>query len=163
MTDNPLRPTVPGTTATKELTMSLTFTRLPLLARLYLLVAAADVVGALVAVHTGLAHTGRAIGSGTAINAPFSFLVAQLAIATATAARRERRTGTLAAALLVAIGLASVLSGLGDSSYTTNLTVVQRAVQIVLVTATTLTIPVAAAQVLAAAQRRRMLTTSASS
>ena len=138
-----------------------TFTRLPLLARLYLLVAAADLVGALAAIHTGLAHTSRAIGTGTAINAPFPFLVAQLAIVTAAAARRERRTGTLAAALLVAIGLASVLSGFGDGSYTANLTVAQRAVQIVLVTATTLTIPVAAAQVLAAAQRRRTRTATA--
>jgi len=141
--------------------MSRTFTPMPVLARLYLLVAAADVLGAVVAVHTGLAHTARAIGSGTAINAPFPFLVAQLAIVTAAVAGRERRAGTLAAALLVVIGLASVLSGLGDSSYTRNLTVVQRAVQIALVTATTLTIPVAAAQVREAAQRRRALTATA--
>jgi len=142
--------------------MPRTFTRLPLLARLYLLVAAADVLGALIAVHTGLAHAGRTIGSGTAINAPLSFLIAQLAIVTAAVAWRERRVGSLAAALLVIIGLASVLSGFGDGSYTTNLTVVQRAIQIVLVTATTLTIPVAAAQVLAAAQRRRTPTATAS-
>jgi hypothetical protein len=162
MTDNPHRHTLPGTTTTKELTMSHTFTRLPLLARLYLLVAAADVVGALVAVQTGLAHTGRAVGSGTAINAPFPFLVAQLAIVTAGVALRERRAGTLAAALLVIIGLASVLSGFGDGSYTTTLTVVQRAVQIILVTATTLSIPVAAAQLLEAARRRRTGTVTAS-
>jgi hypothetical protein len=162
MTRNLTRPTVLGTTSTKEATMSRTkFTRLPLLARLYLLVAAADLVGALVAIQTGLAHTSRAIGSGTAINAPFAFLVAQLAIVTAAVAWRERRAGTLAAALLVLIGLASVLSGFGDSSYTANLTLVQRAVQIVLVTATTLTVPVAAAQVHAAAQRRRTRTATA--
>jgi hypothetical protein len=134
--------------------MSRTFTRLPLLARLYLLVAAADVVGALVAVQTGLAHTGRAIGSGTAINGPIFFLVAQLTVVTAAVAWRGRRAGTLAAALLVVMGLASVLSGLGDGSYTATLTVVQRAVQIVLVTAITLTIPIAAAQVIEAARRR---------
>jgi hypothetical protein len=134
--------------------MSRTFTRLPLLARLYLLVAAADVVGALVAVHTGLAHTGRAIGSGTAINGPIFFLVAQLTVVTAALAWRGRRAGTLAAALLVVMGLVSVLSGLSDGSYTATLTVVQRAVQIVLVTATTLTIPIAAAQVIEAAGRR---------
>jgi hypothetical protein len=163
MTCNLIRPSVLGTTSTKEATMSrTTLTRLPLLGRLYLVVAAADVVGALVAIQTGLAHTGRAIGSGTAINAPFSFLVAQLAIVTAAAAWRGRRAGTLAAALLVVIGLASVLSGFGDSSYTANLTVVQRAVEIVLVTATTLTVPVAAAQVLAAAQRQRTRTATAS-
>jgi hypothetical protein len=162
MTPNPTRRTVLGTTSSKEVTMShTTFTRLPLLARLYLLVAAADLVGAVVAIQTGLAHTSRAIGSGTAINAPFPFLVAQLAIVTAAAAWRERRAGTLAAALLVVVGLASVLSGFGDSSYTANLTVVQRTVQTVLVTATTLTIPVAAAQVLAAAQRRRTRTATA--
>jgi hypothetical protein len=159
---NPHRPTVPGTTSIKELTMSRTFTRLPLLARIYLLVAAADVVGALVAIQTGLAHTGRAIGSGTAINAPFSFLVAQLAIVTAAATWRGRRAGTLAAALLVVVGLGSVLSGFGDGSYTTTLTVVERAVQIVLVTATTLSIPVAAAQVMQAAKRRRTRTVTAS-
>ena len=141
--------------------MSRTFTRLPLLARLYLLVATADVLGALIAVHTGLAHTGRTIASGTAINAPLSFLIAQLAIVTAAVAYRGRRPGTLAAALLIVISLASVLSGLGDGSYTTNLTAVQRAIQIVLVTATTLTIPVAATQVLAAAQRRRTRTATA--
>jgi hypothetical protein len=138
--------------------MSRSFTRLPLLARLYLLVAAADVVGALVAVQTGLAQPGRAISSGTAINGPLFFLVAQLAVVTAAAAWRGRRAGTLAAALLVVMGLASVLSGLGDGSYTTTLTGVQRAVQIVLVTAITLTIPVAATQVIAAARRRRTRT-----
>jgi len=134
--------------------MSRTFTRLPLLARLYLLVAAADVVGALVAVQTGLAHTGRAIGSGTAINGPIFFLVAQLSVVTVSVTRQGCRAGTLAAALLVVMGLASVLSGLGDGSYTATLTVVQRAVQIVLVTAITLTIPIAAAQVIEAARRR---------
>jgi len=134
--------------------MSRTSTRPPLLARLYLLVAAADLGGALVAVQTRLAHTERAIGSGTAINAPFPFLIAQLAIVTAAVAWRGRRAGTLAAGLLVLIGLASVLSGIADGSYTTNLTAIQRAVQIVLVTATTLTIPVAAAQLLAAAKPR---------
>ncbi len=139
-----------------------TFTRLPLLARLYLLVAAADLVGAVVAIQTGLAHTGRAISSGTAINAPLSFLVAQLAIVTAAVAWRGRRAGTLAAALLVVIGLVSVLSGFGDGSYTATLTVVQRAVQVVLVAATMLTVPVAAAQVVRAAQQRRTRTAIAS-
>ena len=141
--------------------MSRIFIRLPLLARLYVLVAAADVVGALVAIHTGLAHTSRAIGSGTAINAPLPFLLGQLAIVTAAVAWRERRAGTIAAAVLLVVGLVSVLSGFGDGSYTGTLTVVQRAVQIVLVTATTLTVPVAAAQVLAAAQRRRTRTATA--
>jgi hypothetical protein len=156
MTSDKTRPRVVGTTSSNEVIMSrTTFTRLPLLVRLYLLVIAADVVGAVIAIKTGLANIGHVIGSGTAINAPLAFLVAQLAIVTAAAAWRGRRAGTLAAALLVVIGVASVLSGLGDSSYTANLTLVQRAVQIVLVTATTLTIPVAAAQVIAAAQRRR--------
>lgn len=141
--------------------MSSTFTRLPVLARVYLLVAAADLVGALVAIHTGLAHTSRTIGSGTAINAPFPFLAAQLAIVTAAATWRGRRAGTLAAAMLVVIGLASVLSGFGDGSYTASLTVVQRAVQIALVTATTLSIPIAAAQVVEAARRRRTRTATA--
>jgi hypothetical protein len=154
MTSNLPPHTVPGTTSIKELTVSRTFTRLPVLAHLYLLVAAADLVGAFVAVQTGLAHPGRAIGSGTAINAPLPFLLTQLAIVTAAAAWRGRRAGTLAAALLVVIGLGSVLSGLGDGSYTTTLTVAQRAIQIVLVTATTVSIPVAAMQVVQAAQRR---------
>lgn len=142
--------------------MSRKLTRLPLLARLYLLVAAADVAGAVIAVQTGLAHTGRAIGSGTAINGPLFFLVAQLAVVTAAVAWRGRRPGTLAAAVLVVMGLASVLSGLGDGSYTATLTVVQRAAQIVLVTAITLTIPVAATQVIAAARRQRTRTSIAS-
>ena len=134
--------------------MSRKLTRLPLLARLYLLVAAADVLGAVIAVQTGLAHTGRAIGSGTAINGPLFFLAAQLAVVTAAVAWRGRRAGTLSAALLVLMGLASVLSGLGDGSYTATLTVVQRAAQIVLVTAITLTVPVAAMQVVEAARQR---------
>lgn len=103
---------------------------------------------------TGLAHTGRAIGSGTAINGPLFFLAAQLAVVTAAVAWRGRRAGTLSAALLVLMGLASVLSGLGDGSYTATLTVVQRAAQIVLVTAITLTVPVAAMQVVEAARQR---------
>jgi cytochrome c biogenesis protein CcdA len=79
-------------------------------------------------------------------------------VVTAAVAWRGRRAGTLAAALLVVMGLASVLSGLGDGSYTTTLTVGQRAVQIVLVTAIILTIPVAATQVIEAARRRRART-----
>jgi hypothetical protein len=141
--------------------MSRTLTRLPLLARLYLLVAAADLLGAVIAVQTGLAHTGRAIASGTAINGPLFFLVAQLAVVTAAVAWRGRRAGTLAAAVLVVMGLASVLSGLGDGSYTATLTVAQRAVQIVLVTAITLTIPVAATQVIEASRRQRTHTATA--
>jgi hypothetical protein len=155
MTRNPTRPSVTGTTTTKEPTMSRAFARLPLLARLYLFVALADIVGALVATHTGLAHTSRAIVSGTAISAPLPFLAAQLAIVTAAAAWRGRRAGTLAAAVLIIIGVASVLSGFSDGSYTAALTVVQRVIQIMVVTATILTVPVAAAQVRAAGQRRR--------
>jgi hypothetical protein len=59
------------------------------------------------------------------------------------------------------MGLASVLSGLGDGSYTATLTVAQRAVQIVLVTAITLTIPVAATQVIEASRRQRTHTATA--
>ena len=159
MTSNLPRPTVLGTTPAKEVTTSrTTLTHLPLLVRLYLLVAAADLMGALVAMQTGLAPTGRAIGSGTAINAPLPFLGVQLAIVTTAVAWRGRRAGTLAAALLVGIGVASVLSGFGDGSYATSLTVVQRAVQIVLVTATSLTIPVAASQVAAAVRQRHTRT-----
>jgi len=156
MTGNPTRLTVLGTTSSNEVTMSrTTLTRIPSLARLYLLIAAADLVGAFVAIHTGLAPTARTIGSGTAINAPFPFLIAQLAIVTAATGWRGHRAGTVAAALLVVVGVASALSGLGDGSYTATLTVAQRAVQIALVTATALTVPVAAAQVIAAAQGRR--------
>jgi hypothetical protein len=120
-----------------------------------MLVAASDVVGVIIAIQTGLAHPGRAIGSGSHINGPLPFLAVQLAIVTVATVCRERRLGTLAAALLVVIGAASVLSGFGDGSYTAALTVTQRAVQIALVTATILTVPVAAAQVIAATQRRR--------
>ena len=77
---------------------------------------------------------------------------------TAAAVWRRRRAGTLAAALLVPTGAVSVLSGLGDGSYTTALTFAQRSVQIVLVTATTLTVPVPGAQIITAARRKRVST-----
>lgn len=136
--------------------------KLPLLARLYLLVAAADLLGALVAIPTGLAPVGRTIVSGTPINAPFPALVVQLAIVTAAVGWRGQRTGTFAAAVLVITGIVSLVSGFGDGGYAASLTLLQRAVQIAVVTATMLTLPVAARQVITAARTRRVRTASAS-
>jgi len=127
-----------------------TFRRFPPLARAYLLVAAADAVGVVLAVSGGLDGLGRALGSGTPINAPIPFLVGQLAVAALAVTREGRRLGTVAAALLAVLGTVSVLSGLGDGSFTTALTAPERAVQLAIVAATGLTVVLAVKQVVAA-------------
>lgn len=133
-------------------------TRLPRLLQAYLLVALADLVGAVVAIATGLASASHTLISGTAINAPFPFLAGQLAIAALAASRPRRPIGTAAAALLIILGSMSVLSGFGDASYSNSaLTAAERAIQLSIVTATALTVAAAAAQVIRAHRSSRII------
>ena len=126
----------------------LNITRLPRLIQAYLLVAVADVVGAIVAVATGLASTGHTLVSGTAINAPFPFLAGQLAVAAVAVSRRHRNIGAAAAAVLIVVGALSVLSGFGDGSYSHSaLTAGDRAIQLTIVIATAFTVVLAAVQI----------------
>jgi hypothetical protein len=128
--------------------------RLPRLAQTYLVVAAADLVGAVVAATSGLVGAERAIVSGSAINAPLPFLAGQLAVLAVATRLRRHAVGTAAAAVLCAAGVVSVVSGFGDGSYAAALDAGERAIQLVLVAATAVTVPLAAAQVVAAARRR---------
>ncbi len=135
-------------------------TRLPRLLQAYLLVAAADIVGAIVAIATGLASASHTLISGTAINAPFPFLAGQLAIAALAVSSRRHQIGTAAATVLIVLGAVSVLSGFGDGSYSNSaLTAADRAIQLSIVTATASTIAAAGAQIVRTRRSRRELST----
>ena len=134
-------------------------TRMPRLAKAYLLVALLDIVGAVVAVSTGLGGVERTIVSGTAISAPIPFLAAQLTVVSLATAFAHRRIGTGAAALLVAMGTLSVLSGFGDGSFSRALTTPERAIQLGIVAATALTVLFALGQVATAFRNPRRTAT----
>lgn len=136
------------------MTLTQYLSRLPSPAQACLMVAALDVVGGIVAISAGLAGAGRTVVSGSALNAPLPFLIAQLLVAAVATRSAHRRLGVAAAALLVAMGLISVLSGLGDGSYTRALTAAERSVQVALVAITVL-MTVSAGALVAGARRYR--------
>ena len=139
----------------------LVLSRMPRLAQAYVLVAVFDVVGAVVAAAAGLGSAERAIVSGTPINAPIPFLAVQLTVVALATAFAQRRAGTAAAALLVALGSVSVVSGFGDGSFARTLTMPERAIQIGLVAATASTVLFALGQVKSAVRRPRAAATAA--
>jgi hypothetical protein len=98
------------------------------LTRIFAAVLALDVLGLLVAG----GDVGTAIASGTASSAPFPFVAVQ---ALAVAAALRHRSG---AAVLAALCVVSVVSGFGDGSFTADLSVAERTVQLALVACTAL-------------------------
>jgi len=112
-----------------------TYTSSRTLTRLFAAVVLADLAGLIVAVAGGLNDLGTAIVSGTYVNAPFPFVAVQ-ALVVLAAVRAPGRWAVAASALLAAACGVSVASGFSDGSYGADLTVLEQAVQAVLVALT---------------------------
>lgn len=97
------------------------------LTRLFAIVLAFDVLGLIVA---GSDDLGHALVSGTPYNAPFPFVAVQALVV--AAALRHR----VAAAVLTALCVISVVSGFSDGSYAADLSAVERIIQLGIVSAT---------------------------
>ena len=100
------------------------------LTRIFAIVLALDVAGLAVTLIAGEENLGQALVVGTPINAPFTFVAVQALIV--LAATRHRA----GAAVLAVLCTVSVASGFFDSSFSSDLTVAERTLQLALVAAT---------------------------
>ncbi len=100
------------------------------LTRIFAIVLALDVAGLAVTLIAGNEELGHALVIGTPINAPFTFVAVQALIV--LAATRHRA----GAAVLAVLCTVTVASGVFDSSFTSDLTVAERTLQLALVAAT---------------------------
>lgn len=101
-----------------------------LLTRLFAAVLALDVLGVTVSVLSNAEGLGDALLNGTPINAPVTFVAVQAVVV--LAATRYRA----GAAILAPLCALSVLSGLFDGAYATDLATGERAIQLGIVVST---------------------------